>query len=296
MKPQFHSSLRALAWLAGALMLLQSCKTDEAVSPTTPGKPGTPIEQPNPDGGWVTLPVVPSFRTIRLDWSETDFRETTYDADFLPTRQVAQALHVQGQGTNQVVTTTRTFHYDARKRLERVDLANSFGGNATVRYTYDGETLAKTETFAATGRLMTTRQYAFSPANQLLEMAETDVETSGKISAERLTRYEYDGRGNLKTERVFFKNNAGQFELDHSTVFGDYDNQNAADFPERTPDFLPHVRMRVNNPGSNVSLGKNGQPLRAKEMHQYTYDEKGYPTSRTTIGAGGTLTVRFTYR
>ena len=259
-----------------------SCKSD-TLNPNT-----TPTDTKNNPGE--DKDSINVFRRTKLSWSGTDYKEAEYDAANTPIRYTTQNLYEQGTG--KVIKVIYTF-INTGNQLTRLEASNG----SYIKYSYDGTRISRTEEFAPTGKLLSTRRYQYFPNNRLKRVDQTQEEGANVI--ETVRTFAYDNQGNL-TQLVDATKDAqtGTYQVELVTRYTDYDShKNVTNLWMLYP-ILPNVTFQVNNPATitRYTEGPDGAELELhRSQYVYKYNAQGYPVSHTQTDPSGTLTATYTY-
>ena len=259
------------------LLAFASCHSN-TVPPATTNTPGNPTDSIN------------VFKRMKITWTDTDYKEVAYDARNTPIRYTRQSLY--NIGTGEVLKVVYNLIYSTTQ-LTRVDASNG----SYVMYSYNGNRVSHTEEFAKTGKLITTRQYSYSPENRLIRVEETTGE--GATRTETARNLDYDAKGNLTQVVDLIKDaQTDLYQVEFITRFSDYDShKNVTNLWTIYP-LLPNVTFQLNNPTTITQYGQDQNGAEVQLHHSqyvYQYNAGGYPVSHTETTANGTQTATYTY-
>lgn len=257
------------------LLAFASCQSNTVSPDTSPDKPTDSISV---------------FKRVKISWADTDYKEVEYDASNKPIRYTRQSLY--NEGTGEVLKVVYNLIYSSTQ-LTRVEASNG----SYVTYSYDSNKVSHTEEFAKTGKLLTTRQYTYSPENRLIRLEE--VRGEGTTRAETARTFAYDAKGNL-TQVVDLTKDAqtGVYQIDNVTRFSDYDSHKNVTSLWTIYPLLPNVTFQMNNPATITQYTQDQDGTELKLHHSqyvYRYTTGGYPVSHTETTSGGTQTATYTY-
>ena len=96
--------------------------------------------------------------------------------------------------------------------------------------------------------------------------------------------YEYDTKGNLTAVREYYLNvGTDAFVQTEVTTFEGYDDKKNPEGQLDVYPYLPHLRLRVNNPGKKVRTSTvDGNRATWIEEYTYEYNAEGYPLKKIT--------------
>ncbi|GAA4408241.1 hypothetical protein GCM10023187_29830 [Nibrella viscosa] len=283
-----------------ALFLLSSCKPEgEPVPVKQPDvtKPD-PISKPDSNTGNQQTdptkdPEYPAGTVLKLkklSYSANDYHEVAYNADGAISRYHNQYLYNPADGYIQKFTSD--FQYDANKRLVRLNRNHG----SYVKYFYEGDKVVKTEEYNSYNELIGSHTYQYA-VDRLTASYDVTINVSQNRRFESKTTFEYDTKGNLTNRSLFNRNlETGEYKLDFSILYSNYDDKKFVENLTEVNPYLPGVVFKVNNPGLKVLKNRDGYELTGREQYSYTYNADGYPLTRRTTGAGGTMNATYSYQ
>ncbi|MBD0259810.1 MAG: hypothetical protein ICV83_29175 [Cytophagales bacterium] len=215
----------------------------------------------------------------KLAYTQNDFQEFTYSTDGLLSRYRSQWNFVEGED-GQLKNFFVDFHYDNGKKLKELTFAN---GGGPVKYVYEGNVLKKTEEYDHKGRLVITHYYTFG-GNRLTEVRDVINDLDDQSQRQLKRTYEYDAKGNLTAQREYYLNVGTEaFVQTEVTTFEGYDDKKNPEGQLDVYPYLPHVRLRVNNPARKTRTATtNGSRVTWIEEYTYEYNAEGYPLKKVT--------------
>jgi len=232
-------------------------------------------------------PEEPPLLLKKITWTDKDFVTIAYNEKKLPTQYISQW---QFDPDGNVSTYQVTFDYDTQHRLIQVN-ANMGLKN---KYYYQGNRVQKTEEYDHKNRLVITHTYTFDPQNRLVQVIDDITDPDDQTSAKLKHTYEYDQRGNLTYLKDYQFNPTTQaYDLTYTQAWEGYDNGKNPDNLRLLFPYLPGVVLQVNNPGKKRVIQKSGM-VTETQTYTYQYNEKGYPSQRTTLLQAGTATATHT--
>jgi hypothetical protein len=175
---------------------------------------------------------------------------------------------------------TAGFEYSSSGLLTKV----TFDSGYYNKYYFDGNTLKKTEEYDNKGRLRLTHLYTFNVGRQLTESVSQVHDLVEGEANQFKQSYSYDSRGNLTEQRLFNKlPGQASFTLSSITKYEEYDTKKSADNLTINFPYLPGTIFYKNNPGRITHLGADGTTVLSAYLHTYTYNEKEYPSQKSTL-------------
>ncbi|HEX8532005.1 MAG TPA: hypothetical protein VF646_18350 [Cytophagales bacterium] len=219
-------------------------------------------------------------RLKKLAYTQNDFQEFTYNADGQLSRYRSQWNFVEGED-GELKNFIVDFHYDNAKKLKEL----TFGtGGGPVKYVYEGDVLKKTEEYDHKGRLLITHHYTFGGNNRLTEVRDVVNDLDNQSQRQLKRTYEYDAKGNLTALREYYLNVGTEaFVQTEVTTFEGYDDKKNPEGQLDVYPYLPHLRLRVNNPAKKTRTATtDGNRVTWIEAYTYEYNAEGYPSKKVT--------------
>ncbi|GEO12178.1 hypothetical protein [Segetibacter aerophilus] len=248
-------TLKLFLSLTLALSLF-ACKKDE----TTP----TPIDQS------------PTKMVKQVTASPDDFISYEYDAAGHVIKYVSKWQNGAG-GTS---SSNNVFEYNGDK-LSRFSNQSGF-----ALFTYNGNTIARSDNFAANGKKISTSLYQFE-GNKLTSIIEQNANPEPDAIIETKVSYQYYSNGNVsRIDQAYRKQTSDPFTVTSSQVFVEYDDKKNPQPDGVLGFFLPGVILQKNNPIKVNNLSANGT-IDGYSRYEYTYNSNGYPAKRKHFIAAG---------
>lgn len=149
-------------------------------------------------------------------------------------------------------------------------------------YSYEGEFIVRTDEYID-GVLSQYHTFQYNPNGRLKERVTwQDIPEEGGLIPVSKDAFEYDSRGNvIKNEIFYFNTGTQQHHLLTRFVFSDYDDKiNSEELFYNNP-FNPLIKLRENNPGKMVVSNMNGV-ISSTDTYTYQFNDQGYATHKTT--------------
>lgn len=266
------------ALLAAALLIgFSACKKD----PVEPN-PQTPQQQVYPN------PLPADALVKQLKWAPNDHQTFTYNNDNQVSRLVSQWQYVEGDPT-QIKSVTYDFEYDAQKRPLKV--TDNYGYASKYFYNANNQ-IAKNQEVSPDGTVNKEVSFVYANSRVIQENWRVNGEPIDSVYVYKHV-FSYDTNGNLNKIEVFERLPDLQFKLLETTTYSDFDDKlNVGSWLLRFP-YLPQMQYQFNNPRKQVRQTAGGTA--EVTTHEYVYNAKGRPLSRTSNGPGGSQTVTYQY-
>ncbi len=254
-------------------IILSSCSTDDP----------QPVTQNPPPGAPKLIPEV--------------FKEADFSKQFVynTSGQLAQIKMSSQLSNGGTMDSWQNFEYDLNGKLTQSTTDTGW----RMEYTFSGDYIVRTDEFV-NGTHSQFHIYSYDAKGRLAEkVTYQDIPEEGGIIPVSKDTYQYDERGNLTAQQLYYYTSFGaEAKLLTTMTFSNYDDKiNSEDYFDASP-FNPLVMFRKNNPGKLEV--RNGQGvLSMSEVYTYEYHAKGYATTKTTVVTmynGTTNSYQSTYR
>jgi hypothetical protein len=239
------------------LALFSSCSDRESPGPETAAAP----------------------RLKKVSYTQNDFQEFTYNADGPLAKYRSQWNFVEGDD-GQLKNFIVALHYDSGKKLKELSFST---GGGPVKYVYEGNVLKKTEEYDHKGRLLITHHYAFGGNNRLTEVRDVINDLDDHSQRQLKRTYEYDAKGNLTALREYYLNvGTDAFVQTEVITFEGYDDKQNPEGQLDVYPYLPHLRLRVNNPARKTRTATTDGNRVTWSEYTYAYHTEGYLLKKVT--------------
>lgn len=203
-----------------------------------------------------------------------------------------QLVHSKATGSmpdNDPIITVQEMFYDASGKLVQSTKDDEWRSE----YHYEGDVLVRMDEFYK-GSLALDYRFTY---NDLDLLAETVTWKADGVPYSK-TVNTWDASGNLLTEKYYEYENS-VFQLKYTNAYSGYDDKIGVDqlFNANATGRRQHLRQH--NPARMEIMNVDGI-VSITEEYTYRYDEKGYPTERTTTvtfrdGSSGSYGTKYFY-